>query len=88
MELINPQFNNLIAVIAILVGLIISVWLVVGLYGVRNRSSENDLPVEAFNPGEHESGAHVPIVLVLFYIFIALSLILYVLYIKFGGISY
>ena len=88
MELINPQLNNLIAYVAILTGLILTFWWIIGLYGMRNRSSEDDQPTEDFQTDAHESGTGVPSVLKLFYVFIALSLISYVLYIKFGGISY
>lgn len=88
MELINSQLNNLIAVVAIFAGLIISIWWVIGLYGMRNRNSEDDQPKEDFQPEAHESGTSVPTVLKLFYAFIALSMILYVLYIRIGGISY
>lgn len=88
MELINPQFDNLIAIIAISIGLVISIWFVIGLYGMRARNDEDNQPVEGLHNGKHESGTGVPVALKIFYIFIALSLVLYVLYIKIGGISY
>ncbi|MHB1458660.1 MAG: hypothetical protein ACYC0V_17265 [Armatimonadota bacterium] len=88
MELINPQLNNLITYIVIFAGLAISTWCIIGLYGMRNRNSEDDKPKEDFQPDAHESGTGVPTVLKLFYAFIALSMILYVLYIRIEGISY
>lgn len=88
MELLNPKFANLIAIAAIVLGLILAGWWVTALYGMRTRDEEDKLPQTAFPADIHEGSAGVPPALRAFYIFIALSLIGYVLYIWLGGISY
>jgi len=87
MEL-NPLTSNLLAIAAMVAGLLIAGWWVIGLYSVRGRKQEKE-PPEADLPGrQHEVVSGVPLVLIIFYTFIGISLVGYVLYIWLGGISY
>ncbi len=87
MEL-NPLFVNVIAVVAIVTGIAIALWWIIGLYFMHTRREEDEL-AEIDLPGDlHEVIPGVPAVMTTFYIFIALSLVLYVIYIWLGGITY
>lgn len=88
MELISPLFVNLIAVAAGITGLLLAAWWIVSLYWLHSRDAESrlskiDLPDEL---GEVLSG--IPASLVAFYLFIAMAMVAYVLYMWLGGISY
>lgn len=87
MEL-NPLFVNLVAAAAIVVGLAIAAWWIIGLYWMHTRRSEKELPEVELPANLHEVFTGVPPVLIIFFIFIGLSLVLYVLYIWLGGINY
>lgn len=87
MELFS-LFVNLIAISAIIAGLAIGAWWVIGLYFVHSRKEEKELPEIELPAKLHEVFTGIPSVLILFYAFIALSLILYVLYIWLGGLVY
>lgn len=87
MEL-NPLYVNIIAVIAILTGLAVGIWWVIGLYFVHTRAQEDELP-EVELPGMlHEVISGLPAAAVIFYIFTAITMIVYVLYIWLGGVTY
>jgi len=88
MELVSPLLINLLAVVAILSGLALAAWWVVGLYWMHSRRQEEDLPKVELPDRLHEVFAGTPPVLVIFYIFTAISMGVYVLYIWLGGISY
>lgn len=88
MELVSPGFVNFIAVVAILTGIALGAWWVMGLYAVHRRTEEKELP-EVELPGHiHEVISGIPPVLIAFYVFTALSLIVYVIYIWVARISY
>jgi len=85
---LNHFFVNMIAVVAILVGLGLAGWWIIGLYGIHSRREEHELP-EVDLPGHmHEVVSGVPPVLWLFYALMFATLVLYVLYIWLGGVSY
>ena len=87
MEL-NPLLPNIIASAAIILGIALATWWVIGLYWVHTRRQEEELP-EVDLPGDlHEVIPGVPVVMTIFYVFIALSLVLYVIYIWLGGMTY
>jgi hypothetical protein len=86
MEL-NPLFANVLAWILIAGGLALAVWWVIGLHAVRTRE-EKELR-EADLPGyDHEPVPSVPPVMIIFYVFMALSCMGYVLFVWLGGIRY
>jgi hypothetical protein len=83
-----PLYVNIIAVVAIVTGVALAAWWVVSLYSVRSRQEEADLQ-EIDLPGHiHETLSGVPSALIAFYVMIGVVMILYVLYILFGGITY
>ena len=87
MEL-NPLTSNLLAIAAIAAGLLLAGWWVIGLYSVHSRKEEKEMR-EVDLPGHlHEVTSGVPLVLIVFFTFIGISLVGYVLYIWLGGISY
>lgn len=87
MEL-STTLMNLILTLAILLGLAIGGWYVIGLYWVHSRKEEKELP-EVELPGHiHEVFTGVPPVLGIFYAFIAIFGVAYVVYIWLGGLSY
>lgn len=88
MELVSPLLVNLMAVVAIISGLSIAVYLIIGLYWMHTRDAENRLPRVDLPADLHEVLTGIPLVLTIFYIFTALSLVGYVLYIWKGGITY
>lgn len=83
-----PLFVNLIAVTAILSGIAIGVWWIIGLYALHSRKEERELPEIELPASLHEVFTGIPPVLILFYAFIGLSLVLYVLYIWIGRLTY
>jgi hypothetical protein len=85
---LNPLFVNIIAVIAMITGLSIAAWWLIGLYWIHSRKHEQELPEIELPANLHEVFTGVPPVLIVFYAFIALSLVSYVLYIWLGGITY
>lgn len=88
MELVARLFVNIMAVIAIAVGIAIGGWWVMGLYAVHSRKEEKELPEVELPSHLHEVISGIPPVMIFFYAFIAISLIVYVLYIWLGGFNY
>lgn len=87
MEL-NPLLTNIIAVLAMITGLAIGAWFIIALYAVHSRRQEEELP-EVSLPGHlHEVISGAPAALVIFYTFTVVVMILYVIYIWLGGLSY
>ncbi|MBI2842322.1 MAG: hypothetical protein HYX78_02875 [Armatimonadetes bacterium] len=87
MEL-NPLLANIMAVVAIISGIIIAAWWVIGLYWVHSRKTEEELPEIDMPSHLHEVLTGTPPFLIIFYIFIGISLVAYVLYIWIGGLNY
>jgi hypothetical protein len=83
-----PLIVNSLAIAAVTVGILLGSWWIIGLYWVRNRSGEDDLTEESLPGDYHEESTGVPPVLTIFYIFIGVSLIVYVIYTALRGISY
>jgi len=88
MELVSPLLVNVIAVAAIIFGLILAAWFYISLYWMHSREVEEKLIDVSFPAELHEKLTGIPPTLVIFYAFIMLSLVVYVLYIWLGGISY
>jgi hypothetical protein len=87
MEL-NPLYPNIIAVVAMVAGLAVGAWWVISLYWLHSRKDEKELP-EIELPGHiHEVFGSVPPAIVIFIVFIGISLISYVLYIWLAGVRY
>jgi hypothetical protein len=87
MEL-NPLYWNIIAVVAMVAGLLIGCWWVISLYWVHSRKEEKELP-ELELPGHiHESFSGIPPAMVILLLFIAISLIVYVAYAWLAGVRY
>lgn len=87
MELYS-MFVNLIAIAAIVGGLVLGGWWVIALYFVHSRKEEKELPEIELPERIHEVFTGIPPALILFYAFIGLSMILYVLYIWLGRVLY
>jgi len=83
-----PMFVNLIAITAIIGGLTLGVWWTIALYLVHSRKEEKELPEIELPARLHEVFTGIPPALILFYVFIGLSMILYVLYIWLGRVVY
>ncbi|MDO8683403.1 MAG: hypothetical protein Q7N50_07980 [Armatimonadota bacterium] len=84
-----PLLANLLAVIAIVTGLAIGAWWIIGLYSLHTRREEKELPEVELPANLHEVFTGIPAVLWIFYAFIAISSIAYVLYIWLvRGVSY
>ena len=88
MELISPLYMNIMAMAAILLGLALTAWWIVGLISVRSRDKDDDLPKETFGSDIQEVITGIPAVLKIFFTFMVLTMIGYVLYIWLGGVSY
>jgi hypothetical protein len=88
MELASPLLVNMMAITAMLIGLVIVAWWIIALYWMHTRDVEGRLPQVNLPADLHEVLTGIPLALTIFYIFIALSLAGYVLYIWKGGISY
>jgi hypothetical protein len=87
MEL-NPLYPNIIAIAAMVAGLLVGGWWVVSLYWLHSRREEKELP-EIELPGHiHEVFFGVPPAMIIFLVFIGVSLISYVLYIWLAGVRY
>jgi len=87
MEL-SPVLVNTIAIIAMAAGLAAAAWWLIGLYWLHSRREEKELPEVELPSNLHEVFTGIPPVLIIFYSFIALSLLVYVAYISIGGITY
>lgn len=88
MELVSPSFMTGIVIAAMVGGFAIGIWWIISLYGVHSRKSEKELP-EVELPGHiHEVMSGIPVAVAIFYAFILVSLIVYVLYIWLGGLTY
>jgi hypothetical protein len=83
-----PLPFNLLAIAAIVSGIVIATWWIIGLYGVHTRKQEDELPEIELPAHLHEVISGIPPVLIIFYLFIGLSLVLYVIYIWVWRISY
>jgi hypothetical protein len=87
MEL-NPLYMNVIAITATVAGLLTGGWWVVSLYWLHSRKEEKELP-EVELPGQvHEAFSRVPPAMIIFLVFIGVSLVAYVLYIWLAGVRY
>lgn len=83
-----PLLVNLLAIAAIITGVAIGGWWIIGLYGVHTRKEEKELQEIELPANLHEVFTGIPPVIVIFIAFIFGSGLLYVLYIWLGGISY
>lgn len=83
-----PLFVNWIAIAAIISGLALAGWWVVGLYGVHTRKEEKEFPEVELPAHLHEVVSGIPPFLIVFYALTGVILIAYVLYIWLGGLNY
>ena len=88
MELVVPELVNIIAIIAMIAGLLFAGWWFVGLYGMRTRKSEQELPEVDLPAHLHEALTGVPPFLIIFYAFVAVCLVAYVLSVWAFGVTY
>lgn len=77
-----------IATIAIIAGIALGAWYVIGLYWLHSRKEEKELQDIELPANLHEVFTGVPPVLIIFYIFMFVFSIAYVIYIWLGGLSY
>jgi hypothetical protein len=87
MEL-DPVFVNIIAIIAIIGGLAITGWWVFAQFNAHSRKKEEGLPEIKLPADLREVITGVPLALTVFYIFVFVTMIIYVLYIWLGGVTY
>lgn len=76
------------ALAAIIAGIAMTAWWVIGLYWIHSREVEEELPKVGFVQGIQEVLTGAPLALMIFFAFMFLSMVGYVLYIWQGGISY
>ena len=88
MELVAEGLVNVIAWIAIVSGLLLAIWWLVGLYGVHTREQERRLPGIELPDRLHEKIAGIPPFLMIFFIFTGICLISYMLAAWLAGVSY
>jgi len=88
MELVSPMLLNIILGLAIITGLAISIWWVISLYWLRGRDEESESTQISLPGGIKEEQAKVPPSLIVFYVFIAVTMIGYIIYAWLGGITY
>lgn len=88
MELVNPLLVNLMAIAAIAAGLALAAWWIAGLYWMQSRQDEEKLRQIKFPAELREAASGIPAALVIFYVFMGLTLIGYVLYAWLGGVTY
>ena len=88
MELISPPLVNIIAVMAIVSGLLLALWWYVAVYRMHSRRAERELPQLQMPARIRESPSGPPTVLVVFYIFTAVAMISYVICVWAFGVSY
>ena len=88
MELVVPKLVNIIAVLAMVVGLAFAGWWAVGLFSVHNRKREAELPEMEAPDGIREKFTGVPAVLIIFLTFIGITMVSYVASVWLTGVSY
>jgi len=88
MELVVPGLVTIIALIAIVAGLLLGVYWLMGLYAVHSRKQEDELPEVELPSHLHEIFTGLPIFVTLFCIGIAVCMIAYVLSVWAFGVSY
>lgn len=87
MEL-DSSFMNIIARIAMLVGLAFAGWWIWTLYYPHSREVEKELPEFRLPANLREVAAGIPAPLIFLYIIFAIMMIAYVLYVWLGGVTY
>ncbi|HEX2951428.1 MAG TPA: hypothetical protein VHV83_17935 [Armatimonadota bacterium] len=88
MELVSPSLVNIIALLAISTGLVVTAWWVIALYGVHSRKDEKELPEIDLPAHLHEILSGIPPALMAFYIFTGITLVAYVISVWVAGVSY
>jgi len=88
MELVSPAYVNIMAVLAIVSGLVLSIWWVVATYWMHSREQEAKLRQIRLPAELSEVISGTPPALVIFYIFIAVSLVGYIIFVWLGGVTY
>lgn len=88
MELVAEGLVNIIAVLAIIIGLAFAGWWAVGLFAIHSRKAEAELPEMEAPDGIREKFTGVPPVLVIFLAFVGIVMVGYVLACWLTGVSY
>lgn len=88
MELVAPGLTNIIAWLAMLVGVVFAGWWAVGLLRIRSREEEQEGPEIEAPAGLREKLNGVPPVLVIFIVFVAVAMVGYILAVWLAGVSY
>ena len=88
MELVTPGLANIIAYLAILLGVLLTVWWVVGLYRMNSRQAEDHLPQLDSPAGIGEVESRIPAFVTTLIIFVGISMVAYVLAVWLTGVSY
>jgi hypothetical protein len=76
------------AIAAIVLGLSIAGWWIMSLNWIRSREDEEELPEVSLPAHLHEVISGIPPALKVFYVFIAASLVFYLLFAWLGGVTY
>ena len=88
MELVSQGLTNIIAIVAIIAGILLAVWWLVGLYAVQSRKQEHELPEVDLPADLHETISGVPTFLWIFILLTGVTLVAYVLSVWITGVSY
>lgn len=88
MELVVEGLVNIIAVLAMVVGLALTGWWAMGLLSVHSREQEEQLPSLQAPAGIEEKLTGIPPVLTTFFVLIGVSLLGYILAIWLTGATY
>lgn len=88
MELATQELVDIIAVMAIVVGLIVAVYWIIAFYAITNREKEKEKPHVSVPGNIQESFSPIPVALILFFLLIGVSMIGYVIAVWQYGVSY
>lgn len=88
MELVAPGLTNIIAWLAMIVGVAFAAWWAVGLLRMRSREEEEAGPEIDGPDGLREKISGVPPVLIIFIVFVAVSMVGYMLAVWLLGVTY
>ncbi|MCL5103463.1 MAG: hypothetical protein M1133_05035 [Armatimonadetes bacterium] len=88
MELVNQELTNIIAIVAMVAGILLAVWWLVGLYSVHTRKQEHELPEVDLPADLHETISGVPAFLWIFILLTGVTLVAYVVSVWLSGVSY
>jgi|GEM_PF-1759724 len=88
MELVVPFLVYIIAILAIVSGLGLVIWWIIGLYWMHSRGKEHELQEVTVPANIKEKFTGIPLVLIILMIFTGITMVTYVLTVWQTGVSY